>query len=85
MTWLRFKDLRHILPGALADLSVDRREIQAIFGHAPGSRQTDRYIAPAGNVERLDEAAELLGLWDVPLKLEKSDGASSRIPPRIPA
>jgi integrase len=67
---LRFKDLRHLLPGALAEIGVDRKEIQAILGHAPGSRMTDRYIAPAGNVARLDEAAALLGLKDAHLRKE---------------
>lgn len=67
LDWLRFKDLRHLLPGALADLGVDRREIQAVLGHASGSRQTDRYIAPSGDVKRLDEAAGLLGLTNVHL------------------
>lgn len=59
---LRFKDLRHLLPTALAALKVDRREIQAILGHAPGSRMADRYITPAGEARHLDEAAELLGI-----------------------
>lgn len=70
LDWLRFKDLRHLLPGALADLGVDRREIQAVLGHARGSKQTDRYVAPAGDVDRLDRAADVLGLKDVHLRKE---------------
>ena len=70
--WLRFKDLRHLLPGALAEMGVDRKEIQSILGHAPGSRQTDRYIAPVGDVARLDEAAELLGLKDAHLSVREA-------------
>jgi integrase len=59
---LRFKDLRHILPTLMAELGADRREIQAYIGHAMGSKQTDRYITPTGDVGILDAAAEKLGL-----------------------
>lgn len=59
---VRFKDLRHLLPTLLAAWKVDRREIQALMGHAPGSRITDRYITPAGDVPTLDKAAEHFGL-----------------------
>lgn len=58
---VRFKDLRHLLPTLLAAMKVDRREIQAIMGHAPGSRTTDRYIHPSGDVDTLNEAAKRLG------------------------
>lgn len=59
---LRFKDLRHLLPTMLAEMGVDRREIQAYLGHATGSKQTDRYITPTGNVGVLNDAAARLGL-----------------------
>lgn len=59
---VRFKDLRHLLPTLLAAMKVDRREIQALMGHAPGSNMTDRYIRPAGDVPTLNEAARRLGL-----------------------
>lgn len=59
---LRFKDLRHLLPTLLAELGADRRQIQAYLGHAMGSKQTDRYITPSGDVALLDMAAEKLGL-----------------------
>jgi integrase len=59
---LHFKDLRHLLPTMLAEMKVDRREIQAYLGHAPGSTQTDRYITPAGDPAILEAAAERLGL-----------------------
>lgn len=59
---LRFKDLRHLLPTVLAELGYDRREIQAYIGHVQGSKQTDRYITPTGDVRMLNAAAEKLGL-----------------------
>lgn len=62
---LRFKDLRHLLPSALAAAKVDRREIRALLGHAHDSKMTDRYITPAGDVTTLDAAAEALGLSGV--------------------
>lgn len=65
---LRFKDLRHLLPTLLAEMGKDRREIQALLGHAPGSKQTDRYITPVGDVRALDEAAEKLGLSGINLR-----------------
>lgn len=65
---LRFKDLRHLLPTLLAAMGKDRREIQALLGHAPGSKQTDRYITPTGDVSVLNEAAERLGLSGVNLR-----------------
>lgn len=62
VTGLRFKDLRHLLPSMLAAMGVDRREIQAYLGHAVGSKQTDRYITPTGDVVMLNDAAARLGL-----------------------
>lgn len=59
---LRFKDLRHLLPTFLASLGVDRREIQAVLGHAPGSEMTDRYITPIGDVRWLNAAVAEMGL-----------------------
>ena len=66
---LRFKDLRHLLPTLLAEMGVDRREIQAYMGHAQGSKQTDRYITPTGNPAILDAAAERLGLTNKNLRV----------------
>lgn len=65
---LRFKDLRHLLPTLLASMGKDRREIQELLGHAPGSRQTDRYITPVGDVSVLNDAAAKLGLAGVNLR-----------------
>lgn len=62
VTGLRFKDLRHLLPTMMAAMGVDRREIQAYLGHQVGSKQTDRYITPTGDVAILNEAAAALGL-----------------------
>ena len=62
MPGLRLKDLRHLLPSALAAGGADRREIQALLGHASGSRQTDRYITPAGDPARLAAAAQRIGI-----------------------
>lgn len=58
----RFKDLRHLLPTLLAEMGMDRRSIQAYLGHATGSKQTDRYITPTGDVGILNAACEKLGL-----------------------
>lgn len=58
----RFKDLRHLLPSALAAAGVDRREIEALLGHRPGSTETRRYITPVGDVAALEAAADRLGL-----------------------
>lgn len=62
LSGFRFKDLRHLLPTLLAELGMDRRSIQAYLGHATGSKQTDRYITPTGDVLLLNAAAERLGL-----------------------
>lgn len=59
---LRPKDLRHVLPTLLAELGMDRRNIQAYMGHVTGSKQTDRYITPRGDVAALNAAVEKLGL-----------------------
>lgn len=68
MKALRFKDLRHLLPTLLAEMGMDRRSIQAYLGHAMGSKQTDRYITPSGDVALLDAAVERLGLSGVNLR-----------------
>lgn len=65
---LRFKDLRHLLPTALRALGASDDEIQLILGHAPGSKETARYVARVGDPKRLTKAAELLGVETLHLR-----------------
>jgi integrase len=67
---VRFKDLRHVLPTELAALGVDRREIESLLGHAPGSKMTGRYITPVGLVGRLEEATARMGMSGRYLRVE---------------
>jgi hypothetical protein len=66
---LRFKDLRHLLPTAWHAMGLPAKDLQEILGHAPGSKQTDRYITArvSGDRANLDAVAEYLGLARVHL------------------
>lgn len=59
---LRFKDLRHLLPTAWNALGFSTADLQEVMGHARGSKETSRYVTPAGTREQMDKVAAYLGL-----------------------
>lgn len=65
---LRIKDLRHLLPTALRAAGSTEDEIQELLGHAPGSKETARYLSKVGDPKSLTKAAEALGVGTLHLR-----------------
>lgn len=70
---LRFKDLRHVFATAYVQAGAPLKDLQNVLGHA-GPEMSMRYTShqTAGNRQRMDAAAERLGLRH--LRAEKEAG-----------